>query len=363
MAKVGVLLMNVGTPDAATKPAVRRYLQQFLMDKRVVSIPSIMRFLLVHGLILPFRTAQSTKAYQEIWDEHTGSPLLHYSRRFQAQLQETLGSQYHVALGMRYGNPSIEAAMSELKDKGIQKILLAPLYPQYASASTGTALEQALQCVLHQEVIPEICHLGDFYQHPYFIEPFADLIRPYLAPETDAVLLSYHGLPLAQVQRSEAQTPRQCEQEQPCPEMTLSNQSCYRAQCYATSRLLAKSLNLPEAVYTVSFQSRVGMNRWIGPDTVGVLKKLIGQGKRHLVVACPSFVTDCLETLEEIDMRARELWISLGGEGFQLVPCLNDERSWVEGFANIIHEKLNAHSIYPNLLKSKSAKNLAATGA
>lgn len=339
MGKCGVLLMNVGTPDEATVPAVKRYLKQFLMDGRVVDLPYFLRLLLVRGIIVPFRAKQSTKAYQAIWDEQQGSPLLHYSQSFVTKLQSRLGNQYHVVLGMRYGNPNIQSALLTLEKAGIQKIILAPLYPQYASASTGTALEDVLKSVSTKHVVPDLVHLGDFYDDPGYIQNQASLIAPKLSPQTDCVLFSYHGLPFSHIQDSEQSTPAECQKDLPCPIISTRNQKCYRAQCYATSRLLAKTLDLTEQDYVVAFQSRVGMNRWIGPDTEGMLKKLIGQGKKHIVVACPSFVTDCLETIEEIGLRAKELWQSLGGETFELAPCLNDQDPWVANFAELIENK------------------------
>ncbi len=336
MTPTGVLLINVGTPDAPTQSAVRKYLKQFLTDPMVVSLPAVARYLLVYGLIVPFRTAKSTEAYKAVWDKDKGSPLLSYSTSFQEALQRELGEQYFVVLGMRYGNPSIEQAIKKFKQKNINKIILAPLYPQHAAATSGSALLEVDKQLAQYDVKPEVVNLGGFYVAPNFILPMAKMIRPYFEKEHDCVLFSYHGLPFDQVKQSEKHTPHNCEQDLPCPIISDNNQGCYRAQCYATSRALAKALDLESDAYFVSFQSRVGMNRWIGPDTEGVLKKLIGMGKRNIIVVCPSFVADCLETIEEIGMRGQVLWQSLGGESLQLVPCLNDNIEWVKGFSKLL---------------------------
>tara|TARA_R110002110_G_scaffold195770_1_gene405446 strand:- start:54776 stop:55801 length:1026 start_codon:yes stop_codon:yes gene_type:complete len=339
MAPTGVLLINVGTPDAPTLPAVRKYLKQFLTDPMVVSLPTIARYLLVYGLIVPFRTPKSTEAYKAVWDKDKGSPLLSFSRSFQQALQQVLGDDYFVELGMRYGNPNIELALKKFKQQNITKIIVAPLYPQNAAASTGSALAEFNKQLSLYETKPDVINLGDFYVEPNFIASMAKLIQPFLQADYNCVLFSYHGLPFDQVKKSEIKTPDNCESDLPCPVITDNNKNCYRAQCYATSRALAQTLNLKPEEYHVSFQSRVGMNRWIGPDTEGVLKKLIGMGKTNIVVACPSFVTDCLETIEEIGMRGQELWQSLGGESLQLVPCLNDHPDWVQGFADMVKQK------------------------
>jgi len=336
MTSTGVLLINVGTPDAPTQSAVRKYLKQFLTDPMVVSLPAVARYLLVYGLIVPFRTAKSTQAYKAVWDKETGSPLLSHSKNFQKALQKELGTQYLVELGMRYGNPSIEQAIKNFKQQNIKKIILAPLYPQYAAATSVSAVLEVNKQLAQYALKAEVREIGDFYDHQNFILPMAQMVRPYFENEHDCVLFSYHGLPFEQVKQAEKHTPRSCEQDLPCPVISDDNRQCYRAQCYATSRALAKALDLGIDSYFVSFQSRVGMNRWIGPDTEGVLKKLIGMGKRNIIVVCPSFVADCLETIEEIGMRGQELWKSLGGGSLKLVPCLNDNADWVRGFSKLI---------------------------
>lgn len=337
--KTGVLLINVGTPDAPEKAAVRRYLAEFLTDKRVVSLPTFFRYLLVYGLILPFRTKKSTEAYKEVWDKSKGSPLLYLSESFADKLRQHLGSRYEVALGMRYGNPSITSALDTLMANNIDELIIAPLYPQYASATNSSALEKVFDYFKKQQIIPKLRTLDAFYHESAFIQNKANLIKPYLSQKWDAFLFSYHGLPFDQIKKAEKKPDTNCFKDLPCPAINHVNQNCYRAQCYQTTTLLAKTLSLEPESYMVSFQSRVGMNRWIGPDTETAMKILMGKGRKNLLVACPSFVTDCLETLEEIKLRAQEMWHDLGGESLTLVPCLNDSPDWVAGFAELITQQ------------------------
>ncbi|MGE4349203.1 MAG: ferrochelatase [Candidatus Berkiella sp.] len=334
--KTGVLLINVGTPDNPDTASVRKYLAEFLMDKRVVSMPTLLRFCLVYGLILPFRSSKSAHAYQSVWDKNKGSPLLSISQAFAEKLQTHLGAEYVVALGMRYGNPSIASALDALLAQQVDKIIVAPLYPQYASATTSSALEAVFDGLKQQSIFPTLKTIDAFYYYQEYIQAKANVIRPFLKEKWDSILFSYHGLPFAQVKQSEENTPANCDKNLACPTINKVNRNCYRAQCYQTTELLAKALGLAAGDYGVSFQSRVGKNRWIGPDTESALKTLIQQGKKNVLVVCPSFVADCLETLEEIGLRAKELWLSLGGESLTAIPCLNDSPEWVASFAKII---------------------------
>lgn len=337
--RTGVLLINVGTPDAPTPKFVRKYLAEFLTDPRVVSLPGLLRYLLVYGLIVPFRTKKSAHAYQSIWDREKGSPLLSNSLAFANALQAQLGEGYSIAVGMRYGNPSIQAALTSLLAQKLERLIVAPLYPQFAGATTTSALESVFGALKQSTHIPAIQTIDAFYREPTYLASMTQRIRPYVEHEWDHILFSYHGLPFNQIRQSEADTPHQCINDLPCPAICENNKNCYRAQCYHTTSLLADRLGLRSDQYTVSFQSRVGFNRWIGPDTNAVLKMLCGKGKKKLLVVCPSFVADCLETLEEIQMQAGEIWLSLGGESFTFIPCLNDSPFWVENFAELIRKK------------------------
>lgn len=334
--KTGVLLINVGTPNKPDTASVRKYLAEFLMDKRVVSIPTLLRFLLVYGLILPFRSSKSAHAYQSVWDKNKGSPLLSISQAFAEKLQKHLGEKYVVVLGMRYGNPSIASALQQLLSQEIDNVIVAPLYPQYASATTSSAIEAVFDALKKQSIFPSLKTIDAFYHRQEYIQAKANIMRPFLEQKWDSILFSYHGLPFAQIKKSEKSTPLNCDKNLACPTINMVNRNCYRAQCYQTTELLAKALGLASSDYGVSFQSRVGKNRWIGPDTESALKALIQQGKKNVLVVCPSFVADCLETLEEISLRAKELWLSLGGESLTMIPCLNDSPEWIESFANII---------------------------
>lgn len=326
----GVLLINLGTPDAPAKKAVRSYLRQFLMDPRVIDLPKLVRAILVYGLIIPFRTKSSTHAYQSIWTAE-GSPLLVYGEQLQARLAETLGEDFQVVLGMRYGNPSIPAAVARLK--ACKKIIVLPLFPQYASAANGSAIQCALEALKQSWNLPDIHVISQFYQDPGFIAAFSAQIAAHKQPD-DFLLMSYHGLPERHLDKSQCQAA--CDRVSACPAVSKNNAFCYRAQCYATARLLADALQLSDKQYTVAFQSRLGKVPWIKPYTDEILSDLLTQGHKNLSVVCPAFVADCLETLEEIGMRLKAQWQSLGGERLTLVPCLNAEGAWVSALKTMV---------------------------
>lgn len=328
MIEKGVLLINLGTPLSAEIDDVKRYLREFLTDKRVINLPTPLRYLLVYGAILPFRAKKSALAYQSIWTEF-GSPLLYLSQDLAQQLQTQLGAQYKVALGMRYSKPSIACALEQLKD--CTSITVLPLYPQYSSAATGSALEEVMRLVMQKEVIPSLNILSEFYQHPAYIKAQAQLIKTHLKPDYH-LLFSYHGITEKQIHLSGCQTV--CSTS--CPIDSLKNPNCYKAQCEYTSFLLAQALGLEPHQYSTSFQSRLGKTPWIKPYTDEHVAELITKGVKNLVVVCPSFVTDCLETLEEIGIRANKRWKSLGGENFELIPCMNSSPLWIQAIVELI---------------------------
>ncbi len=329
--KKGILLIQLGTPDTSTVSSVRQYLRLFLSDRRVIDLPTPLRYALLYGIILPFRSRQTTKAYQAIWT-NKGSPLRTLSVSLKEKLQEALKTTYVVALGMRYGEPSLMQALKELNS--CDEITVLPLYPQYASSTNGSSIEIILKYLSKQEVMPSLRVVRDFYAHPAFIQAQAARIKPYLMDNTAHCLLSYHGLPVRHLEKTAC--PKVCTTAHPCPPPQNENTACYRAQCFETSRKLAEELGLKKTQYTTAFQSRLGRTPWIKPYSDEILTELAHQGVKKLVVACPSFVTDCLETLEEIGMRAKETWMSLGGETFTLVPCLNDEEAWVRALKKIL---------------------------
>ena len=330
---VGILLVNLGTPDDARVSSVRRYLREFLLDPRVIDLPAFFRYLLVYGVILPFRPFKAAKAYQKIWQKE-GSPLRIHTLALAERLGEALGEGYRVKAAMRYGHPSIVDGLKELAD--CKEIIVLPLFPQYSSAATGSAIAKTLLELSKQWNIPKINVIDQFYARPEFINPLATMIKPYILDSDVFLLLSYHGLPERHIDKSQCKAP--CERKNECPLMDNNNYFCYRAQCYQTSRLLAEKLELPADRYTTAFQSRLGRIPWIKPYADQVLPDLYARGIRKLAVACPAFTADCLETLEEIGMQVKKQWVMLGGESFQLIPCLNEDPLWVQGVVTMIQE-------------------------
>lgn len=331
--KVGVLLINLGTPDNTKISSIRRYLREFLLDSRVIDLPAFFRYLLVYGAILPFRPFKTAKAYQKIWQKE-GSPLRLHTLSLVKNVAATLGEGYHVETAMRYGYPAIADALKNLIR--CEKIIVLPLFPQYSSAATGSAIAKTLTEIAKQWNIPQINVINQFYSHPAFINALATVIKPYISSPNTFLLLSYHGLPERHLDKSQCKAP--CQRADACPSINQDNYFCYRAQCYQTSHLLAEKLALSSDQYTTAFQSRLGRIPWIKPYTDEVLPSLYKKGIRKLVVACPAFTADCLETLEEIGMQAKEQWLDLGGESFELISCLNDHPQWVDGIVSMIKE-------------------------
>lgn len=328
--KKGILLVNLGTPNDATVPEVRRYLDQFLMDGRVIDIPLWRRNLLVRGIIIPARVRNSTKLYKAIWDEKTGSPLMHYSLRQQALLQQVLGDEYHVELAMRYQNPSIESALENLKNMQLESIRVIPLFPQYASATTGSIYEEVMRVMKKWHVFPAVSFVNDFYEHDLMIETFAENGRKYDLSDYDHVLFSYHGLPVRQLNDVEPHGQHRCEEAGCYHEINHKNRLCYVAQCHATSRAIARKLDIKPEDYTNCYQSRLGSTPWIQPYASDVLKKMAAEGKHRLLVFSPAFVADCIETIYEIGVEYDEDFKELGGKKVQLVESLNEDPKWIE---------------------------------
>jgi len=333
----GVLLLNLGTPDAPTTSAVRRYLKQFLSDPRVIDLPALARLLLLYLIILPFRPRKSAAAYASVWSSETGSPLLSHSRDLQRKVQARLGPGYAVSLGMRYGNPSVKAAVEELDRAGTTGFTCLPLFPQYSSAATGSAVEEVMRVTLGKWNLPSVRFLGAFHSNPRFLDAFANVARPQLAAILpDFVMFSYHGLPERHMFKSDP-TGKHCLATAGCCDAPVeANRFCYRAQCYATTRGLVERLGLAEGSYVTTFQSRLGRTPWIKPYTDDYLPELAKTGARRVAVLCPAFVADCLETIEEIGDRARHDWKEAGGEELVLVTSLNAEDDWVEAVADMV---------------------------
>lgn len=337
---IGVLLVNLGSPDSTKVSDVRRYLRQFLMDERVIDLPALGRWLLVHTMILPFRPRRSAQAYQKIWTDE-GSPLLVESYNLQHKLSQKLGQQFRVKLAMRYGQPSIEQAVEQLIAEGCERLIVLPLYPQYASATTGSIYQELMRVLSRQWLMPAIDLIGDYFDDSRFISAFAAVARPQLSDfQPDYVLFSYHGLPVSHLLKTESAA-KVCAQPdfRCCEQVNRSNRFCYRAQCLATSRALVEALQLQESNYSSSFQSRLGKAEWIRPYTDETIQELAGKGYKRLAVMCPAFVADCLETLEEIGLEGRQQWLELGGEDFRLITSLNAEEPWINCLADMIREK------------------------
>ncbi len=337
--RVGVMLVNLGTPTAPRPGPIRRYLREFLSDPRVLSIPAPIRWALLNLVILPRRPRAITPAYESIWLDE-GSPLLVYGRSLEAAVSETMGQDFAVTLAMRYGEPSIPEALETLLAREIDSLVVVPLYPQYAAATTGSTLSRIYECLGERWNVLPVRVVGPFYDARAFIEPMARLARETLKDfGADHVLFSYHGLPEAQVKRSD-ETGETCLVREGCCELPGSAaRGCYRAQCYATTRHLVDALSLDEGVtYSTAFQSRLGRTPWIKPYTDEEVVALRERGGERLAVLSPAFVADCLETREELGMRLREQWAELGGTDFALVPCVNDAPDFAAGLVELIRE-------------------------
>lgn len=299
-------------------------------------MPAAARALLLNAVILPFRPRRSAEQYEKIWTDR-GSPLTIHTEALTRGVREALGDGYRVEFGMRYKNPPIEKAVERLVDAGCDRIVVLPLFPQYASASTGSALEETLRVVGERWNVLDVVTIGDFYEDPGFIRAVTDVARRELgAFDPDHVILSYHGLPEKQIEKSDP-TGRWClQRDDCCDRMVDANRFCYRAQCFATTRAIAAELELVDGSYSTTFQSRLAGQKWIEPYTDVELAELYKSGVRRLAVLTPSFTADCLETLEEIGIRLRAQWEELGGEDLLVVPCVNAEPTWVAAVAEMI---------------------------
>ncbi|HEX4924497.1 MAG TPA: ferrochelatase [Bdellovibrionales bacterium] len=332
--KTGILLLNVGTPDDPTPEKVGVYLKEFLMDPDVIDIPWPLRWILVNVLIVPKRSHASAEAYQKIWTER-GSPLKFHMEDLCQRFGDALGDQYRVVYGMRYQNPSVRSALQLLKSWGPERILVVPLYPQYSLSSTASGEKEVHLQLKDLGIKTPVKFMAPFYRDPDFIEASASLIEPELKG-ADHLLMSFHGLPVKQIKKMDSSGAHCLARGDCCAQVTPANEKyCYRAQSYETARKIVAKLGWPDEKYTVAFQSRLTQG-WIQPFTDELLPKLPKQGVKTLVVACPSFTTDCLETLEEIGLRAREQFLQAGGEELRLVPCLNAAPQWVGALSRMI---------------------------
>ncbi|MCL4149495.1 UNVERIFIED_CONTAM: hypothetical protein GTU68_030955 [Idotea baltica] len=335
MKKIGVLLVNLGTPDSPKTSDVRKYLNEFLTDGRVIDFPWPARQALVRGIITPFRAKNSAASYKEIWDEN-GSPLLYHSIELSKKVALKLDQATELA--MRYQTPSIDAALQKFKDEQVEQIIVFPLFPQYASATTGSVHQKVMKVVSDWWEIPEITLIRDYYDNPDMIQLYADNGRAHGLENFDHFLISFHGLPQRHLRK--ADHCNHClKTDNCCDTMNDKNKFCYSAQSYATARALVKNLGLCDDQYTVCFQSRLGKDPWQQPYTSEVLKELAEKGIKKVLCFCPAFVADCLETVFEISDEYQEEFEEEGGEKVQLVESLNSNPRWVETVCSIIRAK------------------------
>jgi ferrochelatase len=330
MKKQGVLLVNLGSPDSPSVKDVRRYLRQFLMDGRVMDVPYLTRFLLVHGAILPFRPKQSAEAYHKIWWKE-GSPLVVISQRVCSRLKAQL--DVPVELAMRYQNPSISAALQHLTRQGVEELLLIPLFPHYAMSSYETAVEEVKR-LLPQSSVRELSVLPPFYDDPDYITALVASAQPNLDAGYDHLLFSFHGLPERHLRKAD-QTGCHCLATADCcrtPSPALA--TCYRAQCFKTVDSFVRKAGA--AKYSIAFQSRLGRDPWLKPYTDFELVRLAQEGVKKLLVICPAFVSDCLETIEEIGLRGKQSFLEAGGRELVLIPCMNEHPLWLEALRRFV---------------------------
>lgn len=334
----GLLLVNLGTPESPRTADVRRYLREFLMDPRVIDLPSWKRWLLVQLIIAPFRARPSGEAYGKIWTDR-GSPLLFHSEDLAAKVRRRLDGEARVELAMRYGAPSIAEALGRMRAAGVDRILVFPLYPQYSSAATGSTLERVFRCAAEMWNVPYLQVVPPFYDHPAFIDACVALTRPFVErPGVERVFFSFHGLPERHVRKSDDSGSHCLAREDCCAAIVEANRNCYRAQCHATARLMAAGLGLPREKWIVCFQSRLGRDPWIRPYTDELLATEARAGCKHAVILSPAFVADCLETIEELGMRGADTWRENGGRSLDVVPCLNSDDAWADVVVRLARE-------------------------
>lgn len=337
LGKKGVLLVNLGTPDDPGRGAVYRYLKQFLLDPRVIDIGWLQRNLLVRGIIAPFRSGSSSKLYKELWLKE-GSPLKIYGERLAEGVRDYLGDEFVVELAMRYQSPSIPNAIDKLIEKQVSEIIVLPLFPQYASASTGSVMEEVMRVLSTKQAIPAVKIINSYHDYEPMIAIFAENARKYQLEEYDHFLFSFHGLPQRQLRK--ADNCNHCLQtDNCCDTLTIKNQFCYSAQCQATAHAIAEKLNLSKDKYSICYQSRLGRDPWVQPYTTDMLKERAEQGDKKMLVFCPAFVADCLETTVEVTDEYAEKFEELGGEQLDLVESLNDNPVWVKAVAEMVKEQ------------------------
>ncbi len=334
--KRGILLMNLGSPDSTKVKDLKKYLTEFLMDKRVIDNPYLLRLLLVRGIIIPFRAPKSAEAYKTIWTKD-GSPLIVLTKQLEEALQQQV--EEPVEITMRYGNPTPEAAFDKLlqRQPGLEEVIAIPLYPHYAMSSFETAVEYAKEIHKKKKYPFQLNFIKPYYNEDSYIEALADRMRPFLEQEYDHILFSYHGVPGRHIKKSDI-TGKHCLQVNDCCNTpSIAHDYCYRHQCFITTRLVTQKLHIPKEKFSISFQSRLGKG-WLEPFTDIRLEEMPKEGIKKLLIICPAFVSDCLETLEEIEERGKESFIGAGGEKYTMIPCLNTNPLWVKALKGYVEE-------------------------
>jgi ferrochelatase len=333
----GIILMNLGSPDSTAVKDVKKYLGEFLMDEKVIDYPFLFRMLLVKGIIVPFRSPKSAEAYKTIWTKE-GSPLIVFTQQLQKRLQESIDEPVEIA--MRYGHPSPTVAFDALlkNDPAISEVILVPLYPHYAMSSYETAVEYAKEIHKKRAYKFQLRVIRPYYEEPAYLNALAESIRPYLKQDHDHILFSYHGVPERHIHKGDVTGKHCLKVEDCCHVASAAHQFCYRHQCFVTTHKVAALLNISPEKYSQSFQSRLGRAEWLKPYTAKRLAELPNEGVKKLLVVCPAFVSDCLETLEEIAEQGKEIFMHAGGESFTMIPCLNVHPVWVGAIAKWIKD-------------------------
>ena len=332
--KKGILLVNLGTPDSPVVADVRKYLREFLMDKRVIDIPFFLRWILVNLIIAPFRAPKSAKEYSKLFDER-GSPLKYYTEDITNLLKGKLNEDYLVRFAMRYQTPSIDSALEAFQKEPVSSIHVIPLFPQYASATTGSVIDKVMEQTMKWQIIPEIKFSTQFFEEELFLKTIIAQGQKLMQSETyDHYVFSYHGLPERHIKKGSYKN--YCQLGSCCNTLNKHNRYCYRAQCFETTRLITKALEISKEKYTVCFQSRLGKDPWVLPYTEDILQHLAKNGTKKVLAFSPAFVSDCLETTIEVGETYKEDFLLKGGKRWDLVPSLNAEETWVECLRQII---------------------------
>lgn len=333
--KTGILLVNTGSPDAPEVPETRRYLRQFLSDPRVIDISPIARWLLLNFVILPRRPKYSSAAYRSIWTDR-GSPLIVNSEDLRDGLRLAL-PDWIIEIGMAYSRPSVPQALDALLEQGAGRIVVAPMFPQYASATVGSVLELTYKTAASKPNVTALSAVAPFYEEPEFLDAWASVARPQLEDfNADHIFFSYHGLPERQILKCDPTGAHCLKQEDCCERYREANPNCYRAHCFATTRGIVERLGLAKDGFTVAFQSKLGRDPWLSPAADKTIVRLAQSGVKRLAILSPAFVADCIETLEELGIRGKKSFLENGGEAFKLVSSLNSDPAWVSGFASIL---------------------------